>query len=131
MQVSGEVQTIEIPDETIKKWWPRDDFKTFVQDFKERHPLVKDLAKKKAGSEGAGDKLVVAPLKRAAPVDFSGQVVDVANAPSGTVLAEVPMMTFRFPPDVKGADPPQLVVTDQGPFIRNTSGHPVTGLNLS
>ena len=128
MEVGGEICTVELPETEVKKWWEKDDWKVFVQEFQERHPTAKTIAKdmpKKETSPTTSSTLVKVPRKRQADVDLTKHVVDEGCAPGQTKICTVPIINGRFPTNVKCQDLPVLVVSDGGPYVLNSTGHPV------
>ena len=126
--MNGEICTIEIPEAEVKKWWGKEEWRVFVQDFQDRHPSVKKLEKEtpKASSVGkTGGFTTPTPKKRCLEVDYSGSVVAEADAPGNAKIKEVGILNARFPPEKKSADLPSLVVSDAGPYIQNSTGFAV------
>lgn len=95
-----------------------------MQEFKERHPTAKTLEK---NAPKPDEKLTlgatVTPAKRSSPpLDVSKFIV---TEEPGTKIAEVGILNGRFPVGVKVAELPSLVVSDAGPYIKNSTGHMV------
>lgn len=127
-QVKNEIRTIELPEDEVKKWWSKDEWKCFVQEFQERHPPVKQLEKE---APKASDSVSAAvPVKRKLEVDISKHLRDGGSAPGGVKVAQVQIINARFPADVKSQDLPTLVVSDGGPYVENATEHPVTCLTF-
>jgi hypothetical protein len=124
--VNGTISTIELPEAEVKRWWARDEWRGFVQDFQERHPTAKTMEKnqpKKDTAQGGSTGVLVPPRKRQALVDISKHLVDEGCAPGSTKLCTVQVINGRFGADVKSAEYPTLVVSDGGPYVHNSTGH--------
>ena len=120
-QVNGEILTLEIPDGTIKEFWDTPDFRTFLSDFRQRHPLAQDLAKKASRSESVEQQSFLHPLpfSKKRPAEELLTIVEVDAVPGGARLLEVPILNARTSGKVDAV--PALVISDQGPFLTNTS----------
>ena len=73
-QVNDQIVTVELPEALVKEYWEKTpDFQTFVEEFRVRNPLAKDLQKKAppAAKAAAATKSVL-PRKRPATKDVSG-----------------------------------------------------------
>ena len=124
-QVNGEISTIEIPEAEVKKWWGKDEWRVFVQDFQDRHPTVKKLEKATPKSSGTTPSTTPVPRKRSLEVDYSQCVVVEDDAPGSATIKDVGILNARFPADKKSNDLPSLVVSDAGPYIKNSTGFTV------
>ncbi|CAK8998958.1 unnamed protein product [Durusdinium trenchii] len=86
-KVNGEISTIEIPEAEVKKWWGKDEWRVFVQDFQDRHPTVKKLEKATPKSSGTTPSTTPVPRKRSLEVDYSQCVVVEDDAPGSVTIA--------------------------------------------
>ena len=125
-QVNDQIVTVELPEALVKEYWEKTpDFQTFVEEFRVRNPLAKDLQKKAppAAKAAAATKSVL-PRKRPATKDVSGSMVALSDAPGSAKLVEVPIINARLA--TKSDTMPILVISDAGAYILNNTGSSVT-----
>lgn len=108
-----------------KEWGEHAPFKQMVEEFVARNPPAKTFQSggksSKTGSKAnpAGSKL---PVKRRVTEDVSMCILSVEDAPSAAVECEVPILNGRAGAGKKLNSMPLLVVTKDGPYIKNETG---------
>lgn len=125
-QVNDQICTVELPEAEVKKWWAKNEWRVFVQEFQERHPSAKQMAKDMPKTPGPGAAGVLIPSrKRHADYDMTKDLVDVGSEPGSVKIKSVHIMNCRLPTDAKSKAFPTLVVSDGGPYIQHDTENPV------
>ena len=123
-QSDNEIVTIEIPDQIVKQWEGKPDFKSWHEDFLIKHPPAVTFKGKASTMEStaAGSSLIT-PKKRKLPVDISDSIIAIESFPEAeALLVEVPLVNARA--GTKLTTMPILGVGEKsGPFVKNDTGH--------
>ncbi|CAJ1427550.1 unnamed protein product [Effrenium voratum] len=128
-KVEGDVVTLEIPDPIIQKFSQRQEFKTLLDQFLERHPplqKVKDEKNKKRPTTAAGLGPAATPKRQRLDDQIIQRLLKHEDdCPAGPFLAEVPMVNARVTGGL-GTEQATLVVTNSLAFVRNKTGGKVS-----
>ena len=124
-QADGEICTIELPDNIIKQWGDKDEFKVWHEDFLLRNPPASTLASSGNSHPKASATPVVSSRKRPLPMDMSQFLTPLENFKADDeILCEAPIVNARAA--AKLTTMPVLVVSKAGgPYIKNETGNEV------
>ena len=100
-----------------------EDFKTFVEDFRAKHPSAKDCGAKlgKGSSKGSAGKGAAGTpgKKRPRDVDLSGSIKLLEDEPATTKILQVAILNARAAGGKSMETLPSLVIGEDIAYIKN------------